>query len=52
MSEEIFDSIFTIDNANTLNLANDILQSKAFELIQQRKYDVAQNIFTQVGEEE
>lgn len=53
MSTEIFDSIFAKNNAQTIELVNDVLQSKAFDAIQQRKVEVAQNIFNQeVSEEE
>jgi hypothetical protein len=52
MSTEIFDSIFTKNNAQTIELVGDVLQSKAYDLIQQRKVDVAANIFNQTEEEE
>ena len=53
MSTEIFDSIFSKNNAQTIELVGDVLQSKAYDLIQQRKVEVAQNIFNQeVSEEE
>jgi hypothetical protein len=53
MTTEIFDSIFAKDNAHTIDLVNSALQSKAFDLIQQRKVEVAQNIFNQeVSEDE
>jgi hypothetical protein len=52
MSTEIFDSIFAKNNAQTVELVNDILQSKAYDAIQQRKIDVAKNIFNQTEEEE
>jgi hypothetical protein len=53
MSTEIFDSIFSKNNAQTIDLVGDVLQSKAYDLIQQRKVEVAQNIFNQeVSEEE
>lgn len=52
MSTEIFDSIFTKNNAQTIELVGDVLQSKAYDLIQQRKIDVAKNIFNQTEEEE
>lgn len=53
MSTEIFDSIFTKNNAQTIELVGDVLQSKAYDLIQQRKVEVAKNMFNQeVSEEE
>ena len=52
MSTEIFDSIFTKNNAQTIELVGDVLQSKAYDLIQQRKIDVASNMFNQTEEEE
>jgi hypothetical protein len=52
MSTEIFDSIFTKNNAQTIELVGDVLQSKAYDLIQQRKIDVAATIFNQTEEEE
>lgn len=53
MSTEIFDSIFAKNNAQTIDLVSDVLQSKAFDAIQQRKIEVAQSIFNQeVSEEE
>jgi len=53
MSTEIFDSIFAKNNAQTIELVSDALQSKAFDAIQQRKVEVAQNIFNQeVSEDE
>lgn len=52
MSTEIFDSIFTKNNAQTIELVNDILQAKAYDAIQQRKIDVAANMFNQPEEEE
>jgi hypothetical protein len=47
MSTEIFDSIFAKNNAHTIELVGDALQSKAFDLIQQKKVEVAQNMFDQ-----
>jgi hypothetical protein len=53
MSTEIFDSLFTGNKSQTLDLVNGALQNKAYELIQQRKVEVAQNLFNQeVSEEE
>lgn len=52
MSTEIFDSIFTKNNAQTIELVGDVLQSKAYDLIQQRKVEVAQNMFNQEVSEE
>jgi len=52
MSTEIFDSIFAKNNAQTIELVGDVLQSKAYDLIQQRKIDVAGTIFNQTEEEE
>lgn len=44
-SAEIFDSIFAKNNAHAMDLINDLLQQKAYNLIQQRKDEVAQNYF-------
>jgi hypothetical protein len=53
MSTEIFDSLFAKNNAEAIEFANDALHNKAYELIQQRKVEVAQNLFNQeVSEEE
>jgi len=52
MSTEIFDSIFAKNNAYTVELVADTLQSKAYDLIQQRKVDVGQNMFNQEEPEE
>lgn len=53
MSTEIFDSLFTGNKAQAIDLVNSALQSKAYDLIQQRKIAVAQNLFNQeVSEEE
>lgn len=52
MSTQIFDTIFAKNNAQTIELVNDALQLKAFELIQQRKVDVAQSMFNQEVTEE
>ena len=52
MSTEIFDSIFAKNNSQTIELVNDILQSKAYDAIQQRKIDVAKSMFNQPEEEE
>jgi hypothetical protein len=52
MTTEIFDSIFAKNNAYTIDLVNDVLQTKAFDLIQQRKVDVAQTLFNQAVSEE
>jgi hypothetical protein len=52
MSTEIFDSIFTKNNAQTIELVGDVLQSKAYDLIQQRKVDVAQSLFNEPVEQE
>jgi hypothetical protein len=52
MSTEIFDSIFAKNNAQTVELVNDILQSKAYDAIQQRKIDVAQSLFNEPVEQE
>jgi hypothetical protein len=53
MSTEIFDSIFAKNNAQTIDLVGDVLQTKAYDLIQLRKVDVAKNMFNQeVSEEE
>lgn len=54
MSTQIFDTIFTKNNAQTIEFVNDALQAKAHEIIQQRKITVAQNLFTTTdsGEEE
>jgi hypothetical protein len=52
MTTEIFDSIFAKNNAYTIELVGDALQSKAYELIQQRKVEVAQNMFNQAVSEE
>mgnify|MGYP000905979234 CR=1 FL=1 len=52
MSTEIFDSIFAKNNAQTVELVADVLQSKAYDAIQQRKIEVAANMFNQTEEEE
>jgi hypothetical protein len=52
MSTKIFDSLFAKNNAEAIEFANDALQSKAYELIQQRKITVAQNLFNQEVSEE
>ena len=52
MSTEIFDSIFTKNNAQTIEVVNDILKSKAHDIIQHKKIDVAAQMFNQPEEEE
>jgi hypothetical protein len=52
MSTEIFDSLFAKNNADAIEFANDSLRNKAYELIQQRKIAVAQNLFNQEVSEE
>jgi hypothetical protein len=52
MSTEIFDSLFTKDNAQAIEFVNNALQNKAYELIQQRKVAVGQNLFNQAVSEE
>lgn len=52
MSTEIFDSLFAGNNAQAIDIVNNTLQSKAYELIQQRKIAVAQNLFNQEVSEE
>lgn len=52
MSTEIFDSIFSKNNAQTIELVGDVLQSKAYDLIQQRKVEVAKSMFNQEVSEE
>ena len=45
MSSQIFDSIFTKDNAATLDHTKEVLQQKALGVIQQRKQDLANELF-------
>jgi hypothetical protein len=52
MTTEIFDSLFSGNKAQALDLVNDALQNKAYELIQQRKIAVGQNLFNQEVSEE
>lgn len=52
MSTEIFDSLFSGNKSQAIDLVNDALQNKAYELIQQRKVAVAQNLFSQEVSEE
>jgi hypothetical protein len=52
MSTQIFDTIFTKNHAETIDLVNDALVSKAYDIIQQRKVTVAQNVFTTTDSEE
>ena len=52
MNTQIFDNIFTKNNSETIELVAAELQSKAYNLIQQRKSEVAKNIFNQDVSEE
>jgi hypothetical protein len=52
MSTEIFDSIFAKNNAQTVEVVNDILKAKAQDIIHQRRIDVASQLFNQPEEEE
>lgn len=46
-ANEIFDSIFAKNNVATMELVNDAIQQKAYELIQQRKVELGQTLFDQ-----
>jgi len=52
MSSQIFDSIFTKDNAATLDHTKEVLQQKALEMVQQRKHDLANQLFFSQQQEE
>jgi hypothetical protein len=53
MTTEIFDSLFAKNHAQALDHIHSELQNKAYDLIQQRKNTVAQNMFNQeVSEDE
>jgi|694.fasta_scaffold19116_10 hypothetical protein len=51
-ANEIFDSIFAKNNVATMELVNDAIQQRAYEMIQQRKVELGQTLFNQAVSED